>query len=996
MKKVFYLLLFLFAISFTPMWAQQKNIPAGYADAMNAYSQGDYAKAYELFSRFYDYHGIEDDLSSTAKYYAAESLLRLNRKDAAIAAFEFFTNKYVLSNYRDEALYKLAILYYGKGEYPQTREKLQKLLEDYPTSQYAGSAFYFIGDSYIKEGKYQEAISFFESSVSSKKNNKYIDNSIYSLATIYEKTGDYKKAVAYYDSLLAYYKNSSLAPYAQVRIGLCYFELKDYDNAVIELTDPIISQLPERQQIEAKYVLANSYYRLKEYKEAEAAFNQLLKDDPKSPLTKHVRYGLAWVNFQKGKYDNAYDMFNALSKEGNDSISVNSLYWSAEAKRYNGKEKEAAIIFDQFLTYYPNSPLASRAKYQIGVVNYNDNKSAVSEDYLIKATHSGNIQTKAQAFTVLGELRLDKKDYLKAKQYFQNVLDLESVSKDLYNRALLGFAVSEFYLNQYDESMKNLTTLSSSAPGFENDKIHFYMAECLFAKKEYAKALKEYNQVSSSNASMNSQLIYGKAYTYYNLKNYNDAAYYFSDFVKRYFDKPQYKDAKLRLADSYYGQKKFEEASKIYKQAFISDSTDLSSDYAYYQYAQALYKAGNTNEAIREFRELQTRFPQSQYLDESQYLVGWIYFQKGNFHEAIANFHTLINTYPNSPVVPVAYNSIGNAFFNLGRYDSSIANYKKVLSDYPNSAAAFDAVSGIKDAYVVSERADKAVETIDEYTSKNAGAAMADQIMFKKGEIFFNDGNYEKAKESYKQFIAAYPNSPLVNDAYYWVGKSAENLGQNEEALYNFNIVFKADLNSESGIASVIEMGKIHSDLKNYDNAIYVYSTAIDQLPPESPKVAEIVYKRAMTYMDKGDIDKGYEDFNYLAQYYPTSVFAADAKFEAALLSLSRKDYENSDVLLKELSENRTDELGAKAQYYYGVSLFEQDKIDDAITALVRVKFVFSGFDQWLTSSYLKLGECYEKKGDNAKAKEMYKTVLTHHRGDEYGSEAQKKLKVLE
>ncbi|MGE5679936.1 MAG: tetratricopeptide repeat protein [Bacillota bacterium] len=994
MKKVFFLILFFLTVSTVTVLPQ--SIPEGYAAAMNAFNQGNYSRSYELFSQFYDSRGIDDDLSSTAKYYAAESLLRLDRVDAAIAAYEFFTSRFVLSNYRDEALYKLGILYYGKKEYANAREKLQLLLEDYPTSQYAGTSHYFIGDSYVKEGNLKDAVSFFEDAISTKKNNKYIDNSIYSLANIYEKTGDYNKAVAYYDSLLAYYKTSSLAPHAQVRIGLCYFELKNYDNAVIELNDPLITQLPAKQQTEAKYVLANSYYRLKEYRDAEQTFSSILKDNPKTPLARHVRYGLAWVNFQKGNYDESYKIFSSLSRSGDDSISVNSLFWSAESKRYAGKEKDAEIIYDEFLSSYPESYLASRVKYQMGVVNYTENKSAVSEDFLLQSAESRDLSVKSRAYTLLGELRLNKKDYLKAKDYFQSVLDMENVSKDLYDRATLGTGAADYYLNQYDEAMKKLSELNSSNPQFEPEKVHFYMAECWFAKKEYSKALKEYNLAGTENPDIAPQAVYGKAYAYYNLKNFNEASYYFADYVKRYFDKPNVKDAKLRLADSYYGEKKFNEAGRIYKQVFLSDTTQLGSDYAYYQYAQALYKAGNSGEAIREFNNLQERFPDSKYVDESQYVIGWIYFQRGNFRESIANYYKLIERYPNSSVVPVAYNSIGNAYFNLGRYDSSIANYRHVLEVFPQTSYVYDAISGIKDAYIVSGRPDKAVEVIDEFAARNYGSGFADQVLFKKGEIYYSERNYEKAKESYKEFIAAYPKSSLAPEAYYWIGKSASNLGQNEEALYNFNIVFKQSLNTETGIASVLEMGRIHTDLKNYDNAIFVYSTAIDQLPPESPKVAEIMYNRAMVYVDKGEFNKAYEDFNYLVQYYPNSIFTANAKYEAALLALARKDYENCDLLLKELSEGRTDDLGAKAQYYYGVSLFEQNKLDDAITALVRVKFAFPGYDEWLTNSYMKLGEIYEKKGDNAKARDMYRAVLSHHRGDNYGAEAQKKLQVLE
>ncbi|MEI7812953.1 MAG: tetratricopeptide repeat protein [Ignavibacteria bacterium] len=976
---------------------RSQNIPAEYATAINTFNQENYSAAYEHFTEFLNYYGIDDELSSTAKYYVAECLLRLNQKDAAISAFNFFTRRYVLSSFRNEALYKLGALYFDNKEYENARQKFRILVNDYPASEYAGSSLYLIGDSYVKDNKPDEAVNFFKNAISSKKQNNYVDNSIYSLANIYEKTGDYKTAAAYYDTLLAYYKTSSLAPHAQLRIGLCYFQLKEYDNATLELKDPLISELPVKQLIEARYMLANSHYRLKEYKEAKATFSGILKENPKGELAKHIIYGLAWVNFQQGNYDEAFDNFNLLANPNeDDTLSINSLYWSAEAKRYSGKEKEARQIYDEFIRSYPENHLVPKVKFQMGVVNFNNNKAGQSEEYLFIPAESDDAGIKARAYILLGELKLNRKDYLRAKQYFRNANEFEAQSADQSNRAALGLGVSEYFLNQYDETIKTLSGLATRAPQFENDKVHFFIAESFFAKKDYSKALKEYNLVDNDNKELSPQVIYSKAYLFYNLKNFNDAAYYFADFVKKFPTSGNYKDARLRLADSYYGQKKYNEAGRIYREIFLASNSEINSDYAYYQYAQALYKAGNTNEAVREFSNLQEKFPESKYVSESQYLIGWIYFQKGNFHESIKNYQKLIAKYPSAGIVPVTLNSIGNAFFNLGRYDSSIAYYNKVISEFPSSNYVFDAISGIKDCYIVSEKPERAVAVIDNYIAKNPKSGFTDQILFKKGEIYYSQRDYEKAKQSYKEFIAAYPESRLDDDAYYWIGKSASNLGQNEEALYNFNLVFNSSLNSEIGISSVLEIGRIHTDLKNYDNAIKVYSIAIDKLPPESPKLAEITFNRAMVYTTKGDMNHGYEDFNYIVQYYSNSVFSSNAKFEVGLIELSRNNFEVCDPLFKELSENRTDELGAKAQYYYGVSLFNQNKTDDAITALVRVKFVFSGFDQWLTSSFLKLGGCYEKKGDKEKAKEMYKTVLTRHKGDNYGVEARNKLKDLE
>ena len=105
--------------------------------------------------------------------------------------------------------------------------------------------------------------------------------------------------------------------------------------------------------------------------------------------------------------------------------------------------------------------------------------------------------------------------------------------------------------------------------------------------------------------------------------------------------------------------------------------------------------------------------------------------------------------------------------------------------------------------------------------------------------------------------------------------------------------------------------------------------------------------------------------------------------------------FENSEFLFKDLSESRSDDLGAKAQYYYGVTLFDQEKYTDAISAFVRVRSVFSSYEEWYYKSLMKLGDCYVELNDKKNARDMYRAVIKKHKNDSLGKEANDKLKKL-
>ena len=989
-KTSFLIIIFLLTI---PIVLKAQSTSQIYSSAMDAYHSTDYARAANLFDKFFKQHSISDELYATAKYYSSDAFLNLGELSAASNGFEYLVNNFKWSAFRDKALYKLGQIFYNDGSYAKCRYYLVILLDEYPNSDYDGSALYLIGESYSKENRLDEAISFLKQAIESPKNNSFVDYSIYTLARVYEKQGDYKDAVKYYDQLLSFHRNSKLVPDAQIRIGMAYFKLKDYQSSILELNNPLVNSLPKSQYAQSLFLLGNSYYRVNDYANAEKTYKTIIKDYPTSSLLEEVKYDLAWCYFQQKKYNEAYGVFNSLSA-GRDSIAIKSFFWKGESKRYAGQEAEAFNIYKEFLLKYPNSNLAYGVQYLIGVVYFNSKRYDLAEKFLEAAFDAPDESIKAKAYTLMGEINVQQNKYDEAIKNFQSVLALPSTPADLQKRALLGLGTADFYSKNYNDAVSNLIKLATEDKNFESDKVNFFLAESYFSLGQYDTSLKRYNLVSNAKPKLYGLATYGKAYCYYNLGDYENAALNFSEFIKKYPNDSQIVDARLRLADSYYGTKNFASASRVYKELFNFSKSSLSDPGTYYQYAQTLYKSGNTSEAINEFRNLQRKFPRSEYADKSLYIVGWIYFQQNNYNEAITNYRNVLRQYPSSSLGPTIFYSIGDAYFNLAEYDSAIASYQKVMSDYPTSPHVFDAINGIQYSYIAKNEPEKAVALIDEFVNRNPGLSFADQIYIKKGEIYYGLQEYDKAEASYKDFITKFPSSKSVPDAYYWIGKSAENLHQDQEAVFNFSNVFNNYPKSESAAAAVIELGNIYNNMKNYDEALDILNRGIDQLS-QSSRLPEIMFLKAMTLSNKGDVTKAYAALNDVVTDFGSSIFAQKAKFELGLIDLAAKRYDNATQYFQELANNRTDDIGAKAQYYLGETLFEQNKITDAISAFVRVRTIFSAYDEWLTRSFLRLGDCYLKLKDSGQAKEMYRTVISKHRNDEFGKEARAKLRKV-
>ncbi|MFA6597187.1 MAG: tetratricopeptide repeat protein [Ignavibacteriaceae bacterium] len=987
MKKLLFLLLF--TASLTNSFAQELNDL--YAKAYRAYLEKDYAKASELFSRFrIDYH-LHDELLASSIFYQGESFSNSGQYDEAIISYSTLINNYEFTSFREKAMFKTGLLYYEKHEYDISQEMFQQLNKEYPGSEFYGSSLYWIGETFTKQNNIEEARNSFKEAISNKVTNKYIDNTIYSLARTYEDSGDYTDAVTYYDELLSFYKESPLASYAQIRIGICYFKLKEYDNSILELSDPTVKRLPVEKQTEALYLLGNSHYRVGEYANAEKVYREVIEKYPASSYIREVKYAYAWSIFQEKKYGDAYKLFNALSLD-DDSIGIKSFYWKGEAKRYTGNEQEALNIYEDFLKKYPNSGLAASALYQIGGIHYSNGNYDKAFAALSKGVNTKDNEVRAKTLTILGEIELQTKRYQQAFQYFNQINKIKIEDEFLLFRGLLGKGTALYYLNNYDAAITVLSEIDSLAPNFESAKVSFYLAECYFAKKDFAQALTFYNKISTNETVLQALTLYGKAYCYFNQKDYMNASFFFSDFIKKYPQNEKIFDARIRMADSYFADKNYDAASNAYEELLKVKNLGKAKDYISFQYAMTLYRSGKVRNALEELESFKNNYTKSIYYEHVLYLIGWINFQQSNFYLAIEKYRNMLEKLPRSKLAPLVQYSIGDAYFNLGNYDSAIVSYETVLKNYDNSPQVFDALNGMQYCYVAKGELDKAIAIIDNYVAENPTSTYADQLYFKKGELYYSQRDYEKARLSYKDFIAYFSKSKYVPNAYYQIGKCEQYLNNPEEAIQNYMIVFKSYTQSDIAPGAVIELGNIYNQLKRYDQALALFNQAVDKYR-NSSRIAELLFMKGDTYLKKNDSPAAYDVFEEITMYYPTTIFADKAKLEMGLIELKKKRYENADKWFLDLVTKRNDDIAAKAQYYTGVSLLEQGKTQSAITAFVRVLNVYQLYDEWVVKSYLKLGDTYLKMNDKNKAKEMYRNVISTHRGDDYGKEAQQKLR---
>ena len=195
--------------------------------------------------------------------------------------------------------------------------------------------------------------------------------------------------------------------------------------------------------------------------------------------------------------------------------------------------------------------------------------------------------------------------------------------------------------------------------------------------------------------------------------DYNKAREHFEQILYRYPLSPYAPKAELKIADSYFDQKKYIVAAASYADYKIMHRTSPEYPYVLYRLGMSHYKESrrhdrdqtDTRAALKEFTELASDHPESEYaqqvtkeiytcknrLAKSERYVARHYFKQEKYWSAVPRYQMLALMYPEAGLEPE------------GAYYAAVS-YKKL--DHPEDAAQW--LRFLMDNFPSSKYADKA------------------------------------------------------------------------------------------------------------------------------------------------------------------------------------------------------------------------------------------------------------------------------------------------
>ena len=967
-----------------------------YAFAYGLFRDGLFQNAAEQFSAFVKKYPQSIKVQD-ARFLHADCFFQMEKYTDAGREFSAFIKEYPSSPFSDNARFKLGDTYAKLKRTLDAIETYKSILDQPRNPAVAGEAAYWIGEIYFRDSDVPNALKYYTLSFEGYPGHRLQDYAAYSAGWANQKKGEYAKAAEWYRLLIEKLPQSALVPSARVKVGECYFSLKEFKQAIDELSEARTKIDSAGLRGDADYVIGESYYNLNDFENAAKQYESFLKDYPAHRLAIEVQYALAWSYFKSRRFAEASDAFGKIPS-GDPQLARAAAYRKGVAQKLAGNRSNALLTFQQVYQNDPQSDYADNALYDAGVLLFEDKKldeAKVCFGTVVKEFARGDVA--ADAAMMLGECYASVSAFDSARVYYSKALTSEGTTFETKVNSIYQVAWSNFTLRNYKEAVAGFTRFLAAYSGHPKSvEAQYWLAESEYHGGDYKTALKHYlDVVKISTHPRREESMYGIGWSHYRLNDFPKAIDAFERLILSYPSGKFSFDARLRLGDCYFQQKDYKKAAGAYRAVIRLFAKNEGADYAVYQLGQTYYRSGDHEQATDQFAVLLKTYPKSDLADDAQFAIGWVKFQRKDFLGAIRDFQTTIANYPASDLIPRATYSIGDAYYNLRQYGPAEKAYRDVLQKFPKSPVAADALTGIQYCLVAQGKSKEAVGAIDDYVRENPASPNAQQLEIKKAELLFSQKQFLDAAAAYRTFAQRHKTSTLRPQALFWLGKSlqeADSVFAAAGAYQEAADAAGASVNIRGN--ALLESARIFLKRKEYEAAYKVLADAENTLGT-TEFAPEVAYTKGFVYLDNGALDDAKTAFEFVVSKYPTSVEADKARNALARMAITAKKYSIAQELAQGVSTSRTDEVGAEAQYLSGLAFEQNAEWQQALTAYLRLRYVFPSHERWLAKAYVGLGHAYEQLQDVVKARESYEQVLKILQNGEEFDEATRRLTNL-
>lgn len=420
---------------------------------------------------------------------------------------------------------------------------------------------------------------------------------------------------------------------------------------------------------------------------------------------------------------------------------------------------------------------------------------------------------------------------------------------------------------------------------------------------------------------------------------YDVAMRYIDQLLKNFPQTDKRVEANLLLGQCYFFQSQYLKAYETFQGLLQYNEYK---DITLFWLGETSLKGADYKKGEQYYKELVTSFPQSTYVPQAYYSLGWLYTDQNQLKEAQDIFDQLIKKFPSHQLAEEAFFKIAENEYTQQNYERAIELFKDFVLKHPHSTKHAEAYFYMAEGYYYLNNYLDAVA----YYAKTADIAYDNKLVLMAkigmGWCYLKLEKYDLSQEHFDAAEKlAEEKKIFVDDVYLGQANLYTETKDHEKALAAYEKLTQQFPNSPRLGEALLGKANTHFALKDFDDAVRTYRSVIDKYESEAQQketVEKAYFGLAWSYLKAGSVDLALETFKTVKNRSENKTIKQSALTQIGDAYQDLNDFEKAieiyDQILKDYPDSAYTDY---VQYRQGIALLRLDKLDQAVVAFQAV-----------------------------------------------------------
>ncbi|MEI7999025.1 MAG: tetratricopeptide repeat protein [Candidatus Omnitrophota bacterium] len=434
---------------------------------------------------------------------------------------------------------------------------------------------------------------------------------------------------------------------------------------------------------------------------------------------------------------------------------------------------------------------------------------------------------------------------------------------------------------------------------------------------------------------------------------------YLEQFLENFPQDSKTTQAKFLLGQCYFFKNRVSDALNMFNSLVGNYS---NKELLLFWLGEVYLKVPNYDQAQKQYQELIDTYPDSAYLPQAYYSLGWSFFDQKKYPRAKEIFEQLVSKFPKHQLSEDASLKIAQGLYDSGDYRSALKKFIQYLVRYPQSTHQWEVYLNVADAYYYLEDFensstyyDKAIKITDPKAALTAyigkiwsclklkdfsGAERTlieaqdfsktkklpdDDLLLVKANVFVDKGDLQAAVDVYNDLIKSFPRGQHYLEAH--LGRANANflLKKFDDSLGDYSFVIDRGGNEDLALKANLGIAWTYAKLNSLPEAQSRFQSIVDHTDKADVKVNALV-QMADALAEAGKTQEAINLYDDVIKNYPDNSMMDYVQHRQAISLLKAGQIQAAVVVLESLKTNFPDSHYLEdVDYYLGLAAFKSN-----------------------------------------------------------------------